>query len=168
VLCRFGGYGNADNQGEGSGRPSPTIPMAFPMNAKAGNNNTVYIDDANANRILRVKLGYSTYWSSISGIAAESGLKPAGLYRMDVFPTPAGNSILVRMGVPRSQRAALSIHDISGRLVKSFTPRAFPGGIAEFRWNAADDRGRRIGKGVYLLRMRVGNQVFTRRALVAG
>ena len=167
-ICRFGEYGNADNHGEGSARPSPAIPMAFPMNAKAGNNNTVYVDDANANRVLRVKLGYSVYWSSISGIATESGVKPAGLYRMDVFPSPAGRSILVRMGVPRSQRAALSIHDISGRLVKSFAPRAFPGGLAEFRWDAADDRGQRIGKGVYLLRLRVGNQVFTRRALVAG
>lgn len=166
LLCRFGEYGNADNQGEGSSRPEPLIPMAFPMNVKAGNNNSVYVDDANANRILRVELGFSTYWSSVRGIATEVSAKTLRPFQMELFPNPGRGRITVRMGIKGPQQAALSIYDARGRLVKSFPRRAFNGKAVEFNWNTVDGNGKKAAKGVYLCRMELGDRVFTRPALL--
>jgi hypothetical protein len=65
-ILRFGDYGNPDQEGTGSRRPVPDIPLAWPMFVTKVNN-SVYVSDPGNRRIVKVKLDYSKTWSSDSG-----------------------------------------------------------------------------------------------------
>jgi hypothetical protein len=165
-ICRIGQYGNPDNLGEGSARPNPPIPFAYPMNVKAGKNNTLYVDDLGANRVLRIRLGYSAYWSSTRGIAVETADRTPGLFKPEIFPNPGSGLIRVRMGVPHAQAAGLRVYDLNGRLVKSFPARRFPGGFARFHWTGKDHKGRQVPPGMYFARITAGKATFTRPVML--
>jgi hypothetical protein len=66
-ILRMGEYGNPDQQGAGSSRPNPAIPLATPRFVTKANN-SVYISDPGNRRIVRVKMGESVLWDAVSGI----------------------------------------------------------------------------------------------------
>jgi hypothetical protein len=66
-IVRFGEYGNPDQEGSGSHRPVPDIPLAWPMFVTKVNN-SVYISDPGNLRIVKVRLEYSKLWTSDSGL----------------------------------------------------------------------------------------------------
>ncbi len=62
--------------------------------------------------------------------------------------------------------AALTVLDIRGRRVISWSARTDPGGALRIRWDLRDARGARVPAGVYFIRISVGSTDFARRVSV--
>ena len=90
--------------------------------------------------------------------------KPA---RAEAEPVAAGETMLlspypnpVRMGATMrfTLRAAghvdLDLYDVAGHRVRQLADRSFPAGENGLRWDGADDHGRRVASGIYLLHLR--------------
>jgi uncharacterized membrane protein len=82
-------------------------------------------------------------------VAAASSPSPA----LRVFPNPAREATGVALELPRGADARLEVVDVTGRLVRRLADGALPSGPSEFRWDGRDASGRRVGSGVYYVRL---------------
>jgi hypothetical protein len=78
-------------------------------------------------------------------------------------PNPLGRATTVSYELGRGGTVALSVHDVSGRLVRRLESGYRSPGKYEVDWNATDDHGRRMPAGVYFLRFSAGGQASSRR-----
>ena len=82
-------------------------------------------------------------------------------------PNPFNPVTTIAFTLDRSRPVDLTIHDPSGRLVRSLLGgRVLDGGVNEVRWDGRDNAGRRSASGVYLLRLRTGSRVETGRIVL--
>ncbi len=82
--------------------------------------------------------------------AADAGAE-RGIFR-DVtlgvpYPSPAGGSVRVELGIPRPARVLLQAYDVTGRHVATIADRSFGAGRSVIRWEAGG-----LPRGVYFLR----------------
>lgn len=108
----------------------------------------------------------------VPGVAAEAdeGRQPGALvpaaYQLRVYPNPFNPSTRVRLAIPDGAgavRVSLRVYDIAGRLVRSLLDEVRGGGTHEIVWNGADDRGRPLGVGIYVVHARAGDWSEVRR-----
>jgi len=83
------------------------------------------------------------------------------------WPNPAsgGATIAFRLGAPAQARA--EIFDLAGRRVIDLTPnRTLSAGANVLRWDGRDAAGRRVGPGVYLVRVAASGVAGVRRIVI--
>jgi uncharacterized repeat protein (TIGR01451 family) len=88
--------------------------------------------------------------------------------RHDLFtgsPNPFAERTDIRFDLPAAERAALEVFDVSGRLVRVLVREELPPGRYRATWNGRDESGRRVAAGIYLVRLRAGSFLATRKAL---
>ena len=69
------------------------------------------------------------------------------------YPNPFNPTTTINYAIPVDSEVAISIYDISGKLVYSRSSQQHPAGYHNFQWNGQDDQGHALGTGVYLCRM---------------
>ena len=69
------------------------------------------------------------------------------------FPNPFAGSTTVRFYLPETQRVAVGVYDVMGRLTKSLLDAPRASGIHEVGWDGTDSRGHPATAGVYFLRI---------------
>lgn len=79
--------------------------------------------------------------------APEAAQSRGGL---QVWPTPFGDVLTMRLARPSAVRS-LSIHDVSGRRVRTLADRAVTG--SELTWDGRDDMGHPAAAGIYFVRL---------------
>lgn len=84
------------------------------------------------------------------GSAGRFALHPAS-------PNPFERSAQIRFELPQASRVQLEIFDAQGRRVRTLTDRMFEPGEHVLLWDGSGTSGRRLGPGVYLVRMRAGS-----------
>ncbi len=62
--------------------------------------------------------------------------------------------------------ASLTIHDISGRLVRTLVSRVWSPGEYAVSWDGTSNGGRKLPGGVYFLRLKVGDSEANRKMLM--
>jgi hypothetical protein len=100
-----------------------------------------------------------------AGIEEDRGLPVA--FRLDrALPNPTGGRTSIRYGLPAPAAVKLSVYSAAGMLVRTVrTGRQDPGWYTT-AWDGNDSRGRRIGTGVYLVRLEAGAFTSTRKLVV--
>ena len=68
-------------------------------------------------------------------------------------PNPFRAGTAIRFDLPRAAEVRLRVFDPSGRLVRTLASGTQPAGRRTVSWDGLDDRGRRLGAGVYLVRL---------------
>ncbi|GEM_PF-1813628 len=82
-------------------------------------------------------------------------------------PNPLRMRTAVSFSLPYAQDAELSVYNIAGQLVRTLLAGRTAAGRHTVEWNGTDSRGRAVGSGVYLCRLRAGvGQRTIRMALV--
>jgi len=61
---------------------------------------------------------------------------------------------------------ALEIFDVAGRRVRTLSSTSLAPGAHEFTWNGADDGGRRVSSGMYIARLRAGDEQASHRLML--
>ncbi len=99
----------------------------------------------------------------VSGVfvdpAAADPPRPATVaLRLSARPNPAAGRTLLEFDLPASVPVSLTIHDVSGRMVRTLAAEARPAGRHALAWDSRDRAGRLLPGGVYLVRLAAGDQ----------
>jgi FlgD Ig-like domain len=100
-------------------------------------------------------------------VGVADGPPVAGPFRF--FPTrpnPVRTRSSVAFDLPRASRVALSLFDVSGRVVHRWDYGVLPAGRQERAWSAVDDGGRPLSSGVYFLRLATEREQGVHRVIV--
>ena len=81
-------------------------------------------------------------------------------------PNPARNATLIGFGLGRSDRVALRIYDISGRMVRELASGTRQPGIYDEAWNLRSDAGARVPAGIYFSRFESASFSAMRKVVV--
>jgi hypothetical protein len=83
-------------------------------------------------------------------------------------PNPARGAVQIGFGVPAAQSGApleLAVFDIAGRRVRTLAHGPAQTGRVVVSWDLREDDGRPAASGVYLVQLRAGKQVLTRKTI---
>ncbi len=81
-------------------------------------------------------------------------------------PNPSGGRTAMTFALPEAGNVQLAIYDASGRAVRTLADGAYAPAVHRVFWDARDDCGRRVGPGVYFVRIEVGTFHAERRLTV--
>jgi hypothetical protein len=165
TILDFGEYGNWDSKGPGSLVPTAGVPMAWPTGA-AASENFVYVTDMVNTRLVRVKMDYALNSLPWLGNAAEKAAPVSGL-RLTASPNPFNPESRITLNLPKAGLVALTVVDISGRIVKSLAASEMRAGVHSFTWNATDMNGAKVSAGVYIYKLVAGGKVMMQKAILA-
>jgi len=82
-----------------------------------------------------------------------------------VIPNPARDQAVVDYTLPRAADVSISVYDLAGRRVTEIERGSKTAGTHQVGWNFRDASGRSVPLGYYILKLRVGDTVLTRRVI---
>jgi len=105
--------------------------------------------------------------SIISGVGQEA-VRPErlGTFAVSISPNPVRGSCVIRYGSGKEGKVRLTLYDLTGRVVRSFTSHVSRLTSHEFFWDGRDDRGKEVRSGVYFLRVEEGERTITKKVVV--
>jgi agmatine/peptidylarginine deiminase len=99
--------------------------------------------------------------ASPTSVAVRPGEAPDGLAAL-VGPNPFRSETRFSFELRYPERVILSVHDVTGRLVRRLADGEQGAGRSEFVWDGRDDGGRRVADGVYFFRLRAAGIAYSR------
>jgi len=101
-----------------------------------------------------------------TGIDDEDQL-PTELSLLGNYPNPFNPVTVIRYDLPTVTEVDLRVYDLSGRLVCVLVDGVVQnGGRRSAAWDGRDDRGRRVGSGVYFYELEANGRVFRRKMVL--
>ncbi len=97
---------------------------------------------------------------------SDAGEAPARHRPLTVHPNPFNPTTTVTYVVPEPRHVRLSVHDVSGRLVRVLVDRAVPAGDRQAVWDGRADDGTPVATGVYFCRYDDGVEMRTIRMVL--
>lgn len=84
------------------------------------------------------------------------------------YPNPFNPSTTISFSLPEASGVCLDIYNIRGQLVRSlFRDEAMPAGRSEVVWDGKDTSGTAVSSGIYLYKLRAGDQTLVRKMLLS-
>ncbi len=68
-------------------------------------------------------------------------------------PNPFSSATRISFSLPSEQPVRLTVHDVTGRMVRTLVDRMAPAGASQTRWDGRDSAGREVASGVYFFRL---------------
>lgn len=82
-----------------------------------------------------------------------SGEIPTPRPLLSAHPNPFNPSTRISVDLPRSGHVTVTLHDMAGRRLRTLANGWREAGNLDLEWDGRDEAGRRLGSGVYLLRL---------------
>ncbi len=92
-----------------------------------------------------------------------SAVPQAQALRLTAYPNPFNPALELRFSVESAGQVRLEVFDLRGGLVRVLVQERLEAGDHTFAWDATDQRGGRVGAGVYLARLWTGAGQATRK-----
>jgi hypothetical protein len=114
------------------------------------------------------------YWRSYADDGTERGaLMETGSFVVDAtgvgefarlalrpaHPNPFGAETTLAFELPAATDATLAIYSVDGRLVRTLVSGQAGPGPVEVAWNGEDEQGRRVGSGLYFVKLAAADEV---------
>ena len=103
--------------------------------------------------------------SSNTAVAAVAAAPP-GLALYPNAPNPFNGQTTIRFDLPRGAPAELALYNLAGQRIATLLQQTLAAGPHALTWDGRNREGRPVASGVYLYRLRAGDQVQTRRLLL--
>ena len=97
-----------------------------------------------------------------TGVA--SIIRPVAFALEQNLPNPFNPSTRIRFGLPAGGEVSLVIFTTTGQQIRTLVDEVVSAGTHGVAWDGRDARGRAVASGVYVMRLRSGAFVATRRA----
>lgn len=81
-------------------------------------------------------------------------------------PNPTLRGSRIDFDLPRAQFVRIRLYDAAGRLTRTIAEGSFPAGRHQRVWDGADDGGRPVAAGIYIVRIDAGTDQARRRIVV--
>lgn len=82
------------------------------------------------------------------------------------YPNPFNPSTTIRYELPADARVTLKIYNTLGQIVRTLVDTRQSAGFQQTAWDGLDERGLRVGSGMYLYRLEAGGKVQARKMLM--
>ncbi len=82
------------------------------------------------------------------------------------FPNPFNPITTIEFDNPQEEKAEVAIYNIRGRLVKRVRGVKVNAGINKVTWNGYDESNKEVSSGIYFCKVKVGNQVATKKIVL--
>ncbi|TPW17196.1 MAG: peptidase S8/S53 subtilisin kexin sedolisin, partial [bacterium] len=104
-----------------------------------------------------------------SGVPGPGEAPPVAVALLPAVPNPmrSGSGSRLTMELPGPLASRLTIHDLSGRLVRVLHDGPAPVGRSDHWWDGLDATGAPVPSGIYFARLGAGGQSVSRRIVVA-
>jgi hypothetical protein len=83
-----------------------------------------------------------------------------------ILPNPTGGRSSIHFAVPRSIHVSLNVYSSTGTLVATLRNSPLLPAHYSVAWDGVDLSGRKVGTGVYLVRLEAGTFSATRKLVV--
>jgi hypothetical protein len=92
--------------------------------------------------------------------------KPNSATVVIIAPNPFPNSTIISFTLQQQQRTTITIYDMKGRIVRTLADEEFNAGVHTLSWNASDDSGAGVLRGMYFIRIQTEQDVQTKKIIV--
>lgn len=99
---------------------------------------------------------------SLVGVGGES---QSDVWFAPIVPNPSREASTVSWTLPTEQDVEVAVYDVVGRSLRTLARGRMPAGQQSVRWDFRDASGRAVPPGLYLVKLRVGAETFTRRVI---
>jgi flagellar hook assembly protein FlgD len=82
------------------------------------------------------------------------------------YPNPFNPTTTLRFDLPQVSDVAVTIFNMLGQKVKTFSMQSIPAGYHSVTWDATNDYGEQVGAGVYLYQLQTKDFVKTRKMVL--
>jgi DNA-binding beta-propeller fold protein YncE len=146
LVTYWGRYGTGDGQ-----FINPTFLAVHPKNG------TIYVSDLGTDRI--------QVFGEDPAPTAVNPVLPANLC-LSAYPNPFNPTITISFAIPEVAHVNLSIYDIRGRYIVTLVNKTIAAGPEEIHWDGTNDNGESLSSGVYIYRLKAGNQVIAKKMVL--
>lgn len=81
-------------------------------------------------------------------------------------PNPSSGPVSVDVDLGTGSRVVVEVYTVTGRLVRRFEAGNVPAGVSRVSWDGVDAAGRRVGRGIYFMRLRTDLGERVRRVII--
>ncbi len=89
----------------------------------------------------------------------------SGYQLVQNYPNPFNNTTVITMKLEEDTHVRLAIYNLLAQHVRTLYDGRAKRGLHQFHWNAADNNGRELGAGIYILRLETPGYSATRKMI---
>lgn len=123
---------------------------------------TGYADNDNDYDYLTVK--YTEEGAIVEKIRMPAAVKGFEVY--SPYPNPFKSQTQIKYSLAKNACIKIDVYDISGRKVKTLIKGNQDAGYYRLNWDADDDDGKKLSKGVYFIHFEAKNETFTKKIVM--
>jgi hypothetical protein len=102
-----------------------------------------------------------------AGIAGHGTGRPEASPRLGPSePNPFRVSTALRFALPVAGPVRIAVHSVTGQQVTTLTNRRYEAGESIVTWDGTDDAGEPLSPGIYFVRVRMSDQMVTRKVVL--
>jgi hypothetical protein len=101
--------------------------------------------------------------------ATAVGDVPAGSNRLQLnqnYPNPFNPSTTISFVLPARAPVSLAVYNADGHLIKELVKGDVAAGLREISWDGKNTQGHPAGSGVYFYRLKMGDEVLTKKMVL--
>jgi len=102
----------------------------------------------------------------VKSVSVGVGDAPAALRLSGAYPNPSDGEVTLALDLPRASHVAMRVFDVQGREIWSMPECAYGPGRWSLAWPGRTAEGRTAHVGLYLARVEVDGQHFSRRIVL--
>ena len=99
-------------------------------------------------------------------LSTESEGIPTEFALHENYPNPFNPSTQIRFDLPEMSNVNLTIYNMLGQKVKTYTIQTAPAGYHSLTWNATNDLGVPVSAGVYLYQLQTDGFIKTKKMVL--
>ena len=82
------------------------------------------------------------------------------------YPNPFNPETQIQYAIPKNGQVTIAIYDILGRLVRTLVDEDKPAGFYQVTWNGKNKDGKLVSNGIYLLQMKAGTFITSKKMTI--
>ena len=99
-------------------------------------------------------------------LSTKEDLTPTEFALHDNYPNPFNPTTQIRFDLPQVTDATLTIYNMMGQKIRTFSMSSLPAGYHNVTWNATNDYGQQVSAGVYLYQLQTKGFMRTKKMIL--
>jgi hypothetical protein len=110
---------------------------------------------------------FKVYYGNQSDI--NRNLKPHTITLGNVYPNPVTDQLFIPITIPELNDVMIlnvSLYSIHGKRITTIINDAYPSGFHQAHWDLRDDNGIKVQSGFYIIRMKIGATIRSKKIIL--